>query len=87
MTAEHLTRTKTDPMMVEHLTRTKTESTTVEHLTRTKTDPMMTEHLVAPRAPTEPPGGDQEPRPPRTSTRMGKLARSWSRGPRPRIEG
>ena len=71
-----LARTRTEPMTAEHLARTKTDPMMVEHLTRTKTDPMMTEHLVVPRAPTEPPSGDQEPRPPRTSTRMGKLARS-----------
>ena len=72
-------RTQTESMsaLPEHLlARTLTEPMTAEHLTRTKTDPMVSDHLVASRTPTEPMAGEQEPRLPRTSTRIGKIAPS-----------
>lgn len=71
-------RTQTESMtaLPEHLlARTKTEPMTAEHLARTKTESMGAEHLVS-RTKTEPMAGDQEPRLPRTSTRIKKIAPS-----------
>jgi eukaryotic-like serine/threonine-protein kinase len=74
-----LARTWTEPMLPAHRARSRTEAMLPELVSRTKTEPMGPDQVS--RTKTEPPATEPEPRLPRTSTRIGKLA------PSPRASG